>query len=114
MRTITIISTLLMSAAVGLPQDRSFTGEIMDSPCANMHSHARMMQGMNAKDAVECTRKCVGQMGGKYALFETATQKAYQLDNQEQAASFAGKKVSVKGILDASGKTIHVESIGAQ
>jgi hypothetical protein len=73
-----------------------------------------MMQGMDAKDAVECTRKCVGQMGGKYALLDPTTQTAYQLDNQEKAAAFAGRKVSVKGTLDASGKTIHVESIGAQ
>jgi hypothetical protein len=72
-----------------------------------------MMQGVEAKDAKECTRKCV-QLGGKYVLFDPATKAAYQLDNQEKAAAFAGRKVSIKGILDAASKTIHVESVEAQ
>jgi hypothetical protein len=115
MRTSAVISTLLLllAAAVGLPQGRSFTGEIMDSQCAGMRSHARMMQGVEAKDAKECTQKCV-QMGGKYVLFDPATKTAYQMDNQEKAAAFAGRKVSVKGTLDAANKTIRVESVEAQ
>ena len=114
MRTPAVISTFLLAAAVCLPQGRSFTGEIMDSQCAGMRSHARMMQGVEAKHAKECTRKCVEQMGGKYALFNPATKTAYQLDNQEKAAAFAGRKVSVKGTLDAASKTIRVVSVEAQ
>ena len=113
MRTPAVISTLLLAAAVSLPQGRSFTGEIMDSQCAGMRSHARMMQGVDAKDAKECTQKCV-QLGGRYVLFDPATKAAYQLDNQEKAAAFAGRKVSVKGTLDGASKTIHVESVEAQ
>jgi hypothetical protein len=114
MRITAIVLTSLLAAGTGLSQVRSFAGEIMDSQCANMRSHDRMMQGMEAKDAKECTQKCVQQLGGKYALFDPATKTAYQLDNQEKAAAFAGRKVSVKGMLDASGKTIHVESVGGQ
>lgn len=113
MRTLTIIATLLLTAVSGLPQSRSFTGEIMDSQCAGMRSHDKMMQGVDAKNAKECTQKCV-QLGGKYVLFDPATKTAYQLDNQEKAAPFAGQKVSVKGTLDAASKTIHVESLEAQ
>jgi hypothetical protein len=113
MRTPAVISTLLLAAAIGLPQSRSFTGEIMDSQCAGMGSHARMMQGMDAKTSKECTQKCI-QMGGKYTLFDPASKTAYQLDNQEKVASFAGRKVTVKGTLDAASKTIRVESIEAQ
>jgi hypothetical protein len=53
-------------------------------------------------------------MGGKYTLFDPASKTAYQLDNQEKVASFAGRKVTVKGTLDAASKTIRVESIEAQ
>jgi hypothetical protein len=114
MRTPAVISTLLLSAAIGLPQGRPFTGEIMDSQCAGMGSHARMMQGVEAKDVKECTRKCVEQLRGKYVLFDAATKTTYQLDNQGKAAAFAGQKVSVKGALDAASKTIRVESVEAQ
>ena len=114
MRIPAVLSAILLAAAVGLPQVRSFTGEIMDSQCAGMGSHARMMQGMEAKDAKECTRKCVEQLGGKYVLFDAATNTAYQLDTQEKAAAFAGRKVSVKGTLDAASKTIRVESVEAR
>jgi hypothetical protein len=69
------------------------------------------MQGMDAKSAKECTEKCVKQMRGKYALFEPATNTGYQLDNQDQAARFAGQEVNIKGTYDAASKTIHVESI---
>lgn len=114
MRITEVISTLLLVAALGLTQGRSFTGEIMDSQCAGMGSHARMMAGMDAKDAKDCTQKCVHQMAGKYTLFDPAAKTAYQLDNQEKAAAFAGRKVSVKGTLDAATKTIRVETIEGQ
>jgi hypothetical protein len=35
-------------------------------------------------------------MEGKYVLFDSASNSGYQLDNQEKAAAFAGRKVSVK------------------
>jgi hypothetical protein len=113
MRVSVVIATLLLAAAVVLSQSRSFTGEIMDSQCAGMGSHAKMMIGVDAKTAKECTQKCV-QLGGRYALFDPSTKTAYQLDNQEKAAPFAGQKVSVKGTYDAASKTIHVENIAGQ
>jgi hypothetical protein len=42
---------------------------------------------------------------------DQSTNTAYQLDDQEKAAAFAGQKVNVKGAYDAASKTIHVESI---
>jgi hypothetical protein len=113
MRIREVIPILLLAAAAGLPQSRSFTGEIMDSQCAGMGSHAKMMAGVDAKNAVECTRKCV-ELGGKYVLYDPATKTTYQVDNQEKAAAFAGQKVTVKGSLDTASKTIHVESVEAR
>ena len=111
MRTSAVITTLFLATAVGLPQVRSFAGEIMDSQCAGMGSHARMMQGVEAKDAKECTQKCVQQLGGKYALFDPATKTTYQLDNQGKAAAFAGRITRKTEIVAA--RWIHDESIPA-
>jgi hypothetical protein len=41
----------------------------MDSQCAGMEGHAMMMKDENAKDAKDCTIKCV-QDGGKYVLYD--------------------------------------------
>jgi hypothetical protein len=109
-----IAVSLLALDPVILAESRSFSGEIMDSQCANvMRSHARMMQGLDAKNAKDCTEKCV-HMGGKYTLLDSSANTTYQLDNQEKAAAFAGQKVTVKGTYDSASKTIHVESIDAR
>src|SRR5215813_8528160 len=113
MKPIIAILAASLLPAVGLPQSRQFSGEIMDSPCAGMHSHDRMMKGVNAKDAKECSRKCA-ELGMKYVLFDPATKAIYQVDDQGKAAAYAGQKVTVKGTLDAGGKTIHVETVGAR
>ena len=113
MRKFLVLATWVLAVQTGLPQSRSFTGEIMDSQCAGMGSHDKMMQGVDAKNAKDCTQKCIG-LGGKYVLFDAAAKAVYQLDDQSKPASFAGQKVTVKGTLNASNKTIHVESIAAQ
>lgn len=86
----------------------TFTGEIMDSQCALLGGHDKMIQ--KGETAKECTMRCVG-LGGKYALFDTTAKKGYQLDDQKKAAKFAGAKVTVTGTLDEATKTIHVTAI---
>ena len=88
----------------------TYSGEIMDSQCAAMNGHEMMMKDENAKDAKDCTVKCV-QDGGKYALYDAKTKSAYSLDDQAKAKEFAGQNVKVEGTLDKSGKTIHVRAI---
>ena len=90
----------------------SFTGEIMDSQCAAMGTHAQMMKTEGAKDARECTLACV-KMGGKFVLYNPTTKATYQLDDQEKPRTFAGRTVTVKGTYDSASKTIHVQSIEA-
>jgi hypothetical protein len=68
----------------------AFTGEIMDSQCAGMSGHEMMMKDENAKDAKDCTIKCV-QDGGKYALYDAKTKSVYSLDDQAKAREFAGQ-----------------------
>src|SRR5689334_10689899 len=106
MRVPAVIAILLLTAPLSLPQSRSFTGEIMDSQCAGMHSHDKMMKRVDAKTARDCTRKCV-ELGAKYVLFDPASKTVYQLDDQSKPAAHAGEKVTVKGTLDPGTRTIH-------
>jgi hypothetical protein len=106
----------LISLSVGLAltlsaqRSATFTGDIVDSPCAMLGAHSKMaLQGENDKD---CTTRCV-KMGGKYALFDIPNKAWYNLDDQTKAASFAGMKVVVTGTHDAATKTIKMTDIKA-
>ncbi|MBZ5701116.1 MAG: hypothetical protein LAN84_04655 [Acidobacteriia bacterium] len=112
-------SVMLLGAGLTLAKDQTFRGEIMDSQCAKNGSHAMMMakEGMAGKEndpmgRAMCTKNCV-KMGGKYVLFDAAKKTAYELDDQEKPADFAGQKVKVQGTYDKATKTIHVTSIQA-
>jgi len=85
----------------------------MDIQCATMGTHDRMMKGVDARDAKECSQKCV-RMRGKYVLFDVGTNTIYQIDNQQKSARYAGQKVSLEGTYNADSKTIHLESIRPQ
>ena len=102
---------LLSTAAFAA--DKTFTGEIMDSQCADMASHDNMMKGENAHNAKECTLACV-KKGGSYAFYDSGAKQAYKLDNQKKAAAFAGQKVTVTGSYDSGSDTLHVTNIKAQ
>jgi hypothetical protein len=103
---------LVASASLVLTQSKAsaFKGEIMDSQCASMGTHERMMKGLNSPNAKDCTQKCIG-LGGKYVLFDPGTKTTYQIDDQQKVAAYAGQQVSVKASFDAGSKTIHVESV---
>ncbi len=114
------LTAILLLAVLGFaapkPKTQTFTGEIMDSQCSAMGSHAEMLkkEGMADKDPNDpmakkmCTQGCV-KMGGKYVLFNAADKTVYELDDQKKPENLAGEKVKVKGTLD--GKTIKVQSI---
>ena len=106
-----VLAATLAFLAVGFatPKDESFAGEIMDSQCALLKGHAKMVQkGEGMKD---CTIRCVEMLGGKYVLFDGAKNLRYQLDDQKKAQLFAGAKVTVIGSFDAATKTIHVTDV---
>ena len=97
-----------LTVSFAAPKDESFSGEIMDSQCALLKGHEKMVQkGENLKD---CTIRCVS-IGGKYVLFDRAKNMRYQLDDQKKAEQFAGAKVTVIGSYDAAIKTIHTTNI---
>jgi hypothetical protein len=107
-----LIAILGVAAGLGVARaaDKTFTGEILDSQCADMGSHDNMMAGVHATNAKECAIACV-KKGGTYALYDAAAKKAYRLDNQKKAGAFAGQKVTVTGKLDSAGEAIQVTSI---
>lgn len=88
----------------------TFNGEIMDSLCAKAGSHDQMMDDMKSmgRDKSTCSSKCI-QLGGKYVLYDSSKHAVYELDNQDKAEEFAGKKVRISGTLQK--KTIKVTKI---
>jgi len=115
MKTLVLVFTVasLMFVGVSLAaQNKTYTGEIMDSACSGMGSHEAMTKNNPRMTTKECTTTCV-QHGSKYVLYNAAAKAVYQLDDQKKPEQFAGAKVSVTGTLDDSTKTIHVVSIKA-
>jgi hypothetical protein len=103
MRPMILIFALAgMSAGQGA---RTFTGVITDSECSTAdHAHMRM----GPTDA-ECVTACIGEHGAAYVLFDG--KNVYTLSNQKTPETFAARKVTITGTLDAKGKTIRVASI---
>lgn len=102
---------VLLSVCLGIAQDRTFDGEIMDSACAKMGSHDGMMKShADIKDAKGCTLGCV-KGGAKFVLYDGSTKTVYELDDQQKPVKFAGEKVKVMGTVDKVTNTIHVTDI---
>jgi hypothetical protein len=111
-----VVAVVLSGFSLAAPKGKAFKGEIMDSQCAMNGSHAEMLkkEGMGDKNPNDpmakamCTKNCV-KMGGKYVLYDSASKKVYQLDDQTKPEQFAGQNVKVTGTL--SKDTIHVTNI---
>jgi hypothetical protein len=96
-------------------EDQIFAGQIMDSHCAMVGSHAAMIeelkkQGVADANSVDCTRACLKQ-GSKFVLYDTQ-KVTYQLDfGNQRANQWAGEDVKVVGTLDKAANTIHIKAI---
>jgi hypothetical protein len=51
----------------------------------------------------------VVKQGDKYVFQDAASGTTYDIDHQDEVKKFEGKKVRVRGTLDANGKMIHVQ-----
>lgn len=91
-------------------KSRTFSGEVMDSACAEMGSHKQMEAKEGVKNARECTLACV-KNGSSLVLYNPSTKTTYQLSDQDKAKEYAGERVRVRGTYDESSKTITVSSI---
>ncbi len=92
--------------------DRTYTGEIMDSNCAEMGNHDAGYKLTHTDTPKGCTLACV-KAGAKFVLYNAPRKATYELDDQDKTRDFAGQKVKVIGSYDKADKTIHVESIEA-
>ena len=109
MRISGVVATLSLAASIALPQSRSFSGEIMDSQCAELGAHGVVNPLKTTRD---CTIECV-RFGGQYVLYSSTMQMAYGLDDQRRPELFAGGRVEVTGTLNPLTHTIHVLEIRA-
>jgi hypothetical protein len=66
-------------------------------------------QAPDSATAVQSFTGTVVKQGDKYVLQDADTGNTYDIDHQDEVAKFEGKRVKVKGTLDASGKMIHVQ-----
>ena len=53
----------------------------------------------------------IAKKGDQFILTDDSSKFSYALDDQQTAEKFAGKKVRVKGILDAVNNVIRIETI---
>jgi hypothetical protein len=95
---------VIIAALVAAPEKQKFTGVVTDSMCSSADHKAMRMGPTDA----ECTVACVLAHGAEYVLYDG--KEVYTLSEQMTPEKFAGKKVTVVGILDPKTKTIHVDS----
>src|SRR5687767_2648490 len=98
---------LLIAVLLSAQTNRTFTGVITDSMCA-AGNHSRMRMG--STDA-ECTIACVDAHGAQFVLYDG--RDAYGLSDQRTSEKFAGRRVTITGLLKTGSKTIQVDSITA-
>jgi hypothetical protein len=53
----------------------------------------------------------IAKQGDQFVLTDDSSKSSYSLDDQQTAEKFVGKKVRVKGILDAVNNTIRIQAI---
>jgi predicted lipid-binding transport protein (Tim44 family) len=71
---------------------------------------ASSAQGESAQPAgAQSFTGTVVKSGGKYVFQDEASGNTYDIDHQDEVQKFEGKKVKVRGTLDANSKMIHVQ-----
>jgi hypothetical protein len=89
----------------------TFTGEIVDSSCAEDGHHIGLIKNGVIKSEKNCILTCVKFGGAQFVLYNSETKRIYKLDDQLQPEVFAGREVTVTGRYDEEAKTIHVVKI---
>ena len=68
-------------------------------------------QNQRKESKFETFTGIIAQKGDQFVLTDDSSKMSYSLDDQQTAEKFAGKKVRVKGVLDAVNNTIRVQII---
>ena len=114
-----IALALLVLVAAFLPgspeQGNTFSGEIMDTQCAQAGSHEKMMAEHDLTTTLQCALFCARaqQPDGKFVLFDKRRNTIYRLDDQQRAELYASENVTISGTVDSGTKTIRIADIQA-
>ncbi len=101
------VCLLLSALNLRAPGNQLFKGQIVECTCDGPGIKAA---GDKGGTVVPCAVPCVDG-GGRYALVNTRTRIAYQLDKQDIAKAYAAGNVFVIGTLDKAAGTIHINNI---
>lgn len=105
-RAVLFFTALAMTGAASASDTRTFTGVVSDSMCARDHAAMRI----DPED--KCVRECVSHAKKvRYVLLHD--DRSSVLSDQETPAKFAGRTVTVRGVLYEKTGIIRVESIEA-
>jgi hypothetical protein len=88
-----------------------FTGEILDSFCAEGGSHIGVIKSSRNTSQAGCTLACVKLAGAEFVLYDPENKGTYKLDDQQQPEAFAGQRVTVTGTYDRETNTVRVTKI---
>jgi hypothetical protein len=97
--------------SISVRNGETFTGEIMDSSCAEDGHHIGVLKNGVIKNERSCILTCVKFAGAQFVLYNPETKRVYKLDDQQQPEVFAGQEVTVTGRYDEEAKAIHVVKI---
>ena len=81
------------------------------SPFAIPSSKTQSATAQKRDSKFETFTGTIAKKGDQFVLTDASSKFSYSLDDQQTAEKFAGKKVRVKGILDAVNNTIRIEAI---
>ncbi len=76
-------------------------------------SLSRIQSQSEDREQVQTFTGRIAKSGDKFVLQDDGSQAAYELDDQQRASQYEGKKVKVTGTLDQTKSMIHVRSIEA-
>ena len=76
-----------------------------------VNAHTFLAAGQNRDSKIKTFTGTIAKKGDQFILTDDSSKSSYSLDDQQTAEKFAGKKVRVKGILDAVNNTIRIETI---
>ena len=90
-----------------------FTGETMDSFCAQDGHHNDVIKSDRNTSKAGCTLACVTLSGAQFVLYTPEIKRIYKFDDRQKPEAFAGQKVFVTGTYNRETNTVRVTRIRA-
>ncbi len=106
-RWIIVAATLAFGVAIAAESPKA-------SPLTTPSHSLKLSQNQNnPAPALATFTGTIKKTGDQFVFTDDSSKSSYQLDDQQSASKFDGKKVKIIGTLDASNNTIRVQSIEA-